>query len=390
MRVNFYSNYLFYLALLLVPNTLLAANHNLYDKELRESQIEITTLDNSIRLDEKKRKTIQQRLRDRNKRIKRLNSKINTLEERIQTSAKKLKLIEANLVIQRRNTHQKKSLLAKQIRLAYQLGRQTDVQVLLNQNNPESYGRLSVYADYFSRARQKEITTALQSVRILTETRLKAAQVRKTHTSDRQKLAHIQKSEESEQRIRKRLLTQLESGITNKKSQISQLKISIAKLQSLVEQIDNNNKNTDLLFDASRGKLPWPLDGLVKAHYGQNKTGGKLRWNGMFITALVGSDVHTIADGEVVYADWLNGFGLLLIISHNDGLMSLYGNNRDLMADTGEIVKMGQLIATVGNSSGQKESGLYFEVRENAVAVDPEKWIVPQIQYAKSGLIQAQ
>ena len=135
------------------------------------------------------------------------------------------------------------------------------------------------------------------------------------------------------------------------------MEANIGKLQALVEELEKSDLAIANTFGNKQKQLPWPVAGQVTAKFGETKAVGKLRWNGMFFAAPEGRKIRAVADGEVVYADWLNGFGLLLIIDHGHGYMSLYGGNRELLADNGETLSKGQIIATVGNSGSQTISG---------------------------------
>lgn len=128
-------------------------------------------------------------------------------------------------------------------------------------------------------------------------------------------------------------------------------------------------------FARLRGRLPWPVKGTVAARFGTRRDEGGLLWKGLFIRAQEGSDVRAVADGVVVFADWLRGYGNLLIIDHDDGFLSIYGNNQTLLAEAGQKVTAGKSVATVGTSGGLPESGLYFELRHRGQAFDPGKWL---------------
>jgi septal ring factor EnvC (AmiA/AmiB activator) len=128
-------------------------------------------------------------------------------------------------------------------------------------------------------------------------------------------------------------------------------------------------------FARLRGHLPWPVKGSVAARFGTRRDEGQLLWKGLFIRAPEGADVRAVADGVVVFADWLRGYGNLLIIDHDDGFLSIYGNNQTLLAKTGQKVTAGRPVATVGSSGGLPESGLYFELRHRGQAFDPGKWL---------------
>ena len=127
-------------------------------------------------------------------------------------------------------------------------------------------------------------------------------------------------------------------------------------------------------FGKLKGKLPWPVVGKPSNRFGRYRNGTSLRWQGLTIPSTEGNRVEAIHSGRIVFADWLRGSGLLVIIDHGDGYMSLYAHNQSLLKEIGDWVNPGDTIATVGNSGGQQRSGLYFEIRHNGKPTDPKRW----------------
>ena len=128
-------------------------------------------------------------------------------------------------------------------------------------------------------------------------------------------------------------------------------------------------------FASARGKLPWPGDGRLVARYGTPRGGdARTKWDGVLIGAAAGSQVRAVHGGRVVFADWLRGAGLLVILDHGNGYLSLYGHNQSLLKNAGDVVKAGDPIATVGSSGGQDASALYFAIRQNGRPSDPAQW----------------
>ncbi|MCY1406342.1 Murein hydrolase activator EnvC [compost metagenome] len=128
-------------------------------------------------------------------------------------------------------------------------------------------------------------------------------------------------------------------------------------------------------FDSARGKLPWPVDGRLLAHFGEARgDDARTKWDGVMISASAGSQVHAVHGGRVVFADWLRGAGLLVILDHGNGYLSLYGHNQSLLKDAGDIVKAGEAISTVGSSGGQDTPALYFAIRQQGRPSDPAQW----------------
>lgn len=128
-------------------------------------------------------------------------------------------------------------------------------------------------------------------------------------------------------------------------------------------------------FGSRRGRLRWPVRGELTGRFGAPRLEGGTTWRGVFIRAANGTEVHAVADGKVVFADWMRGFGNLIIVEHGDGYMTVYGNNESVFKSPGDDVSAGDVIASVGTSGGQEESGLYFEIRYRGQPQDPAKWV---------------
>jgi septal ring factor EnvC (AmiA/AmiB activator) len=177
------------------------------------------------------------------------------------------------------------------------------------------------------------------------------------------------------------LLAALEREIGAKDRRLKALVEDEARLQRVLATLRRALADLPRGFDAEkpfptqRGHLPWPASGSVKAAFGARRGVGELKWNGILIAAPEGRAVHAVHRGRVAFADWLRGFGLLMIVDHGDGYMSLYGHNQHLLKEVGEWVEAGEAVASVGASGGRAESGLYFEIRHDGRPVDPVRWL---------------
>ncbi len=205
----------------------------------------------------------------------------------------------------------------------------------------------------------------------------------------------------TQQQQRQEVLTRISDKINAQRREIGTLKANETRLSKLIAGLTRSNKKPrkraakpsanpptpDLdnqqtpepttfhgAFASLRGKLRLPVKGEISSRFGSTRAEGGATWKGLFIRATEGSEVKAVAAGRVVFADWLRGFGNLLILDHGDGYMSIYGNNQSLFRETGEEVKAGDTVAAVGNSGGNPESGLYFELRQQGQAFDPLKW----------------
>lgn len=276
--------------------------------------------------------------------------------------------------------------LNQQIKAAYQTGRTPHIQLFLNQQNPALISRMFSYYDYFNRARQIEIDKALallEELQTVHQEKLRVTQRLKDTRSKLQKQhAAMQRASEK----RRASISKLEKRLSKDSGRLSVLLKDQQDLAQLLEQL--NQVFADLPppplerkpFKSMKGKLPWPAVGTLKAKYNDTKDGDSRRWKGMLIGAKIGSDVHAIYHGQIAFADWMNGFGLILIIDHGDNYMSIYANNQTLYKTQGEWVAPGELIATVGNSGGQHKGGIYFEIRRKGQPINPHRWVKKSIK----------
>lgn len=303
----------------------------------------------------------QQRLKGLNKEIKRYNNKLDKLDSL---------LAQAHSALQTRQLQ-----LAQSLRDAQIIGKHTALKIVLQHDDPALSERLTVYSDYVLNAQEVAID---QQVSVLK--RVEAAQAHalkeRNWLNHIHNKAHKQRENFSSSAIKTQYnLGEVVAGLNKKTATVADLRANQQRLQSLMEELKALQGARSGYFAAGKGSYPAPIAGTLSARFGDIKSVGKLRWSGWFIRASRGQAVSAIADGEVIYSDWLQGFGMLVILNHGDNYSSLYGGNRDVTVPVGDWVESGATIATVGDSGGQSTSGLYFEIRHNAQAVDPEEWL---------------
>lgn len=305
--------------------------------------------------------------------MKQLNQKLAKQQRKLDELQQQRKVLKAELATQHH-------LLARQIQAAYMIGRQEYLKLILNQEDPAAIGRSMAYYDYFNRARLQRIDTTQATLKKLRT--LEAEIETQTTALNEIKQQQLAKKEELQASSRSRavVVARLHDELANKEQELNRLVEDERRLQDLVTRLDR--AIPDILtapgshkpFSRLRGQLAWPTKGKLQAVFGTRREGGRLKWNGVLIRADEGRDVRSVSHGRVAYADWLRGYGLLLIIDHGDGYMSLYGHNQSIYKETGEWVEAGEVIASVGKSGGQTQSSLYFEIRHNGKPTDPAKW----------------
>jgi septal ring factor EnvC (AmiA/AmiB activator) len=308
-------------------------------------------------------------------------SSLRQLERKISQSRARLDGLQEERQASERNLRGMRSVLARDLRSAYETGQeQQQVRLLLDQDDPASIARLMTYYGYFSRARADRIGRVKSALDALT----RAEQAVREQQSDLEKLQAEQVAEsERLERVRaerQAVLSRLQAELGERSSELAALERDEKDLQRLVESLRRALKAVPPATEAFtspgplKGKLVWPVDGRISIPFGAVQADGKLRSKGVLVNASAGSDVHAIAAGRVVFADWLRGFGLLLIIDHGKGYMSLYGYNRSLYKEVGDKVGAGEVVAAVGDSGGRERAGLYLELRKDGRPFDPVSW----------------
>ncbi|NIP16304.1 MAG: peptidoglycan DD-metalloendopeptidase family protein [Pseudomonadales bacterium] len=266
--------------------------------------------------------------------------------------------------------------IGEHLAAAYRLDGRDFVQLLLNQESPDSFDRMIRYHRYFSAARlsalqeYQETLEALAANRTALKARAAEQEDRKAELAKRQ----FRLIEERDQRMG--LIAQLDAEAEDKTAQRQRLDTDRDRLERLLEELNRRAMALDGTdFVARRGSLPWPLKGPLRSSFGRPRADGRMVWHGMLVAADEGSPVKAVFRGRVIFADWLRGFGLLAIINHGGGYMTLYGHADSLTKGVGDWVESGEIIARAGRSGGQRASGLYFEVREEGVPRDPLGWL---------------
>jgi len=277
--------------------------------------------------------------------------------------------------------------IEQQVRAAYEIGSQEYLKVLLNQEDPNEIARMLAYYDYFNQARSRQIESYNLTLLDLDRVTQELAEETVVLESQRRALGAQQKSLANVQKEKQMTLKALINQISTTGSALLKLEQDRGRLEQLLDKLEESLANLDAPrnaqpFAGMQGKLLLPVEGRISHRFGNQRNQGKLRWHGIFIDAAEGESVYAVHYGRVVFSDWLRGFGLLMIISHGEGYMSLYGHNQALFRETGDWVSAGEVIAAVGDSGGQDKTGLYFEIRIDGKPNNPQNWCVTREQRA--------
>ncbi|MBO2647761.1 peptidoglycan DD-metalloendopeptidase family protein [Shewanella algae] len=343
--------------------------------ELKALQSQITTQQNALRDTGKQREKLLQLLKKDEQAIADAARKVNQTENALSDAEKRLSELKQRAAQLDKLKESQQQTLAKQLTSAYLAGNHDYSKMLLNQQDPATIERMLAYYDFLNKAR-------MQAIEQLKQTRQELSAVQQSEQQERNRLNKLvldQKAQSKrlnqEQDQRQQTLKELQRTISSKASELEQLQIEEASLKRVVEQALAAMRDSPSMdgLAKSRGSLNWPTKGRIKNSFGSQRS-GNVRWKGVMLSAPEGQSISAIAAGKVIYADWLRGFGMVLVVDHGKGFMSLYGHAQALLKDAGDTVKAGEAVALVGRSGGQTEPGLYFEIRHKGQAVDPANY----------------
>ncbi len=361
-----------------VPDAALAAPANSSDQQRLEAvRAQIRDLQSVLKRSHTERGELQENLRRIETQLGEVAASLRRIDTELDQGTRDLKALQGRRTQLRGSLAEQRGLLTAQVRSAYAMGRQEQIKMLLNQQDPARVGRVLVYYDYFNRARARQIDQVRTTLQELDQVELRITDKNVELAALRDRQINEQQALEEGRKARLALLGRLNQEIKSTDIQIAHLQEDEQRLVRLLQDLSRRPAAENVertAFAKLRGKLLWPTRGRLAVSYGQPRPVGKLRWQGVLIDAPEGREVRAISYGRVAFADWLRGFGLLLIIDHGDGFMSLYGHNQSLFKETGEWVEPGDVVASVGATGGQAETGLYFEIRQDGRPVNPQRW----------------
>lgn len=388
-------------------------------KQIEAARKDVAGLQKLLKQIEQEKSAVQKSLQTTESEMGELEQQVDSLQQQIDRSEAELeRLNEEKTTLEGARIEQQR-LIGIQARAAYQSGRQEYLKLLLNQQNPEKFSRTLTYYDYLSKARFEQLEsfneTLIQLAKVeagieaqqaelaeqrdgLQQRRTQLAEVRKERQLALAKLDRGYSTRDQKLKARKqeqaqfeRVLKTIEQTLARQAREAEEARLraqALAREEQSRQQragqaspaasgplVSSSGSNFGGPFASAKGKLPWPVDGRLVARYGTPRGGDdRTKWDGVLIGAAAGTQVRAVHGGRVVFADWLRGAGLLVILDHGNGYLSLYGHNQSLLRDAGEIVKAGDPIATVGTSGGQEAAALYFAIRQQGRPSDPAQW----------------
>ncbi|MEQ8208056.1 MAG: peptidoglycan DD-metalloendopeptidase family protein [Woeseia sp.] len=379
---------LFFIVLGLLPGDGLRAQNEglsrVKEQELQEVRERISRLKKSMdeRAAERDRVTVE--LQASEVSISETRIQLKELQRQKDFSERKKLQLEARLAELQKQLDLEAEQLAAQVRAAYVNGGQERIKLLLNQQDPAQVGRLLAYHRYLSDYRASNIevmnTHVAEAARVRDEVAAEEGRLERLARARYAELGQLNTAQEK----RRDLLAALQRRMSEEGAEIERLAAQEKDLARLIAELTSILSDYPITseepFSAMKGKLTWPVAGQLLHDYGQPRIGGGVKWNGVVLGAQHGREVRTIYHGRVVFADWLAGLGLLVIVDHGEGYMTLYGYNESILTNAGDWVAPGDVIATVGDTGGQQRAGLYFEIRKGTVPVNPRGWVTRQPQ----------
>ncbi len=395
-------------------------------QEIAQAAKDIAELKKQLSKIQQEKSSAEQALKKTETEIGELENQVNELQQQEKKTEQELDMLDEEKKKLQSSRLEQQKLIAIQARAAYQAGQQEPLRLLLNQQQPEKFSRNLTYYQYIGKARQQQInqfnetlhqltniTTQIteqktklaeqqnsllskqdalktlrqqrqEKVATLSQRQSKETQSLKTRQADQSELNKVlstieatlarqaQEAQEIERKRQQRLAEQqrqqAEQLIEQKPQQAA---VGKQPQSAMVSTAVTHNGGS---FSSVRGKLPWPVNGRLVANFGSPRGDTRSKWDGVLISSQSGTQVRAIHPGRVVFADWLRGAGLLVIVDHGDGYLSLYGHNQSLLSSPGDMVQTGQAISTVGNTGGQDQAALYFAIRQKGKPANPTQW----------------
>ncbi len=366
-------------ALLPAPPSYALSDEEVARAQLQQLQSKIKKISRQISSEKSRKNSLQNQLREAEVTLGALQKDAAVNRRELEKSRQKLASLKARQRELDKARDQQQALIAREMKAAYQMGQQGQLKILLNQEDPNTLARAIAYYRYFYRARNEHIEQYREILTELAELEPGIAKVTEELADRGKTLQRQQHKLVGAKETREVAVQTLLASIRDKDGKLKQMEQDQLQLERLLQAIEQAVVNLKMpenykAFAAAKGTMPWPVSGRASHRFGNSRAAGKMRWQGVTIPATAGTQVSAIHHGRVVYADWLRGSGLLIIIDHGDDYMSLYAHNQSLLRDVGEWVSAGTHISTVGSTGGRDSAALYFEVRYRGKPKNPASW----------------
>jgi len=348
--------------------------------QIEDLKEEIADIDEWLADAEEDRSSLEQQLSGLEQEIGRLTRERRELRQQAREQQQRLTKLGKEETELTRVLESQRDSLKKQIRAAWMEGDAPAVKVLLNEIDPDKIARTMTYYEYLSRDTIDRLEAFAANLRQLKETQKQVKAGRMRLADLEENVADRQQKLSSSKKEREQTLAALKTDISNRLSEREELEEDRKRLEKLLREVEEAianipTPNESDPFGSLKNKLPWPAEGKVVRNFGDSYASGKLKHNGLLINTAEEGDVKAVHYGRVVFANWLRGFGLITILDHGDGYMTLYGHSSSLFTSPGDWVEAGEAIAQAGRTGGTNDPAVYFEVRHNGKPDNPRRWL---------------
>ena len=345
------------------------------DNQLEQVQQKLTSQQHKLISVKQNKNTLQNQLKSDEQEISSLTRSIRKIKKQRRALHKKIaKLKQQVHQLNQKKKYQQKQL-QHQIQQSYFENKVTPFAQAL-QNKPQKIDQLLIYYRHFNQARANKIKYFEQTQQELYLAKNKLQKQQNIYFQLQKEKEQQSHSLNSKQTQRKKTIQHLAKRIQTRQEKLEFLEMEEAQLKKIIQTAQSNAKLNQMKgLNHKKGILPWPTKGSITANYGQSR-GGQVRWKGLLIEAPIGQPIKAIESGKVVYSDWVKGLGMLTVIDHGNGFMSLYGHAQSLLKEVDDFIKADETIALVGNSGGLSEPHLYFEIRYKGKAINPQKFLL--------------
>lgn len=367
--------------LLMLPFAVMAEGKQpLSERHLKQLRDDINELQSFLKKAQDDHKDLVNSLRKSDEEVAKVSKQVEAIKKTLQEERDRLKKLKAEQGSLSQSQHKQQRILNDIILASYKLGQEPQLKMLLNQQDPVQVSRNLSYLAYFNQAHGKEIEQYRSTLNSLAKVQ---AEIEKNEASLQSNFASLKathqqlKDKQRQQRTDALALNKKIEGSGQQLTRLQQDRQNLMEVLGKVEEVflpfERNQESRP--FKQLKGKLPSPINSKVERIFGAWQPNGKQRWQGWLYPGDTGDHIRAIHHGRVVFSDWLRGFGLLTIVDHGQGYMTLYARNQALLKSVGDWVEAGEVIANLGHSGGYTDSALYFEIRYKGKPQNPKSWL---------------
>ncbi|MGI5308409.1 murein hydrolase activator EnvC family protein [Rheinheimera sp. WS51] len=345
-------------------------------EELAQVQQQIELTEREVKQQQKQLERAEKKLQQSDRELSKASIQVNETEQQRDAIIVQQQQLQDQQLEYQQQLSKQTELLEAQIKSAHQLGQHDYSKMLLNQKDASKLERVLTYYQYFNQARLKQLDSINVTLSELKKIASELIDKQQQLEASLKKLQQQQHQLNNAKRSQQQAIARLQTMLQKQGKQLDYLRQNEASLQATIEKLNKMAQQVQELkgLTNQKGQLTWPVSGKLSQHFGQKRQGG-MSSKGIIIDTTEGAAIKAIADGQVIYADWLKGYGWVIVLDHGAGFMSLYGHNQSLLKKPGSRITAGETIAAAGMSGGQTSAGLYFEIRNKGEAVNPISWL---------------